>query len=160
MDGLDGNTITIIIATLAMVLGLYYFQSKQAAAAEKRLWDEISDVRGEISDIRREMSDIRGEITASENRLRGEIKDIETKLRGEIKESENRLRGEIKESETRLRNEIRAVDTRLERSVEANTRRFDETSAETRILINDVGVVKGALGVSTQSRERELVSAE
>ena len=168
MDGLDGNTITIIVTMLAVSLGLYYFLSKQVAAAEKRLRDEISDVRGEIAAVETQLRDeiresetrLRNEIRAVDTRLRDEITAVETRLRDEIRESETRLRGEIKESETRLRNEIRAVDTRLERSVEANTRRFDETSAETRILINDVGVVKGALGVSTQSRERELVSAE
>ena len=142
MDALDGNTITTIIAILAVSLGLYYFQSKQLAAAEKRLRGEISDIRGEISDIR-------GEITASE-----------TRLRDEIKASENRLRGEIEAAETRLRDEIRAVDIRLDKSVEATNRRIDETNVEIRILINDVGVIKGALGVSTQSREREPVSAE
>ena len=53
-----------------------------------------------------------------------------------------------------LRREIRAIKIRPVKSVEANSRRIDETNAEIRILI------KGALGVSSQSRERDLVSAE
>ncbi len=124
MDGLDGNTITNVLAILAMTLGLYYFLSRQITAVEKRL--------------REDMSDLRDEITASETRLRDEIKT----------------------SETRLRDEIKASEVRLEKSVEATNRRIDDTNAEIRILINDVGVVKGALGVSTQSREREPVATE
>ena len=117
MDGLDGNTITIILTIVAVMLGLYYFQSRQIAAVEKR-------------------------------------------LREDMESSETRLRDEIKASETRLRDEIKASDVRLEKSVEATSRRIDETNAEIRILINDVGMVKGALGVSTQSREREPARTE
>lgn len=117
MDGLDSNTITIILAVVAMTLGSYYFQLRQSAATEKRLRDDME---------------------ASETRLRDEIKAFETRLRDEIKPSE----------------------TRLEKSIESNNRRLDDTNAEIRILINDVGVIKGALGVSTQSREREPVRTE
>ena len=135
MDGLDGNTITTIIAILAVMLGLHYFQSRQIAAVDKRMREDMSD-------------------------LRDEIKASETHLRGEIEASETRLRDEIKDSETRLRDEITASETRLEKSIEATNRRIDETNAEIRILINDVGMVKGALGVSTQSREREPATTE
>ena len=124
MDGLDANTITIIIAIFAMTLGLYYFQSRQNTAMEKRLRDDISDLRDEL--------------TATETRLRGEIAT----------------------AETRLRDEIMATETRLIKGIEAANSRIDETNAEIRILINDVGVVKGALGVSTQSREREPARTE
>ena len=153
MDGIDGNTITIILTVVAVSLGLYYFQSRQIAAVDKRLRDDMSDLRDEISDLR-------SEITASETRLRDEITATEARLRDEIMASETRLRGEITATEARLRGEITATEDRLENSIEATNRRIDETNAEIRILINDVGVLKGALGVSTQSREREPVRTE
>ena len=164
MDGIDGNTFTIILMVVAVSLGLYYFQSRQIAAVDKRLRDDMSDLRDEISDLRSEITAsetrLRGEITATEDRLRDEIIASETRLRGEITATEDRLRGEIMASEARLRGEITTTEDRLENSIEATNRRIDETNAEIRILINDVGVLKGALGVSTQSREREPVRTE
>ena len=79
MDGIDGNTITIILTIVAMGLGLYYFQSKQIAAVEKRLREDMENVK----------SDLRSEIKAVETRLRDEIKAVETRLRDEITASEN-----------------------------------------------------------------------
>lgn len=42
----------------------------------------------------------------------------------------------------------------MNRRIDGTNQRIDEANAEVRILINDVGVIKGALGVATQSRER------
>ena len=116
MDGIDGNTLTIIITVIAMTLGLYYFQSKQIAAWEKRLRDEIR---------------------ASETRLSARIRGTNQR----IDETNDGIKGS---------------ETRLDRRIDETNRRIDETNAEVRILINDVGVIKGALGVATQSREREV----
>ena len=127
MDGLDGNTITIILTVVAMTLGSYYFQSRQNGAMEKRLREDID---------------------ASETRLRDEIKASETRLDKSIEATNRR----IDETNKRIDETTRRVD-------ETN-RRIDETNVEIRILINDVGVVKGALGVSTQSREREPMRTE
>ena len=118
MDGLDGNTIAIIVVMLVESLVFCYFWSRRLAAMEKRLMEDLSGLRREISGLR---LDIRA-----------------MSIR------------------PRPRKSVEASDRRFD---EIN-RRIDETNAEMRTLINDVGVVKGALGVSTQSRERELVSAE
>ena len=66
MNGLDGSAITIILAILVMSLGLHYFQSRQSTAMEKRLRDDMSDLRDEINafGIR-----LRDEIRASGTRL-------------------------------------------------------------------------------------------
>ena len=109
MNGIDGNTLTIIITVIAMTLTLRYFQSKRIAAWEKRLRDEI--------------------------------RAFETRLGARIDGTNG---------------EIRASETRLDRRIDETNRRIDETNTEVRILINDVGVIKGALGVATPSREREL----
>ena len=126
MDGLDGNTITIILTVVAMTLGSYYFQSRQNGAMEKRLREDID---------------------ASETRLRDEIKASETRLEKSIEATNRR----IDETNKRIDETTRRID---------ETNRRNETNVEIRILINDVGVVKGALGVSTQSREREPMRTE
>ncbi len=77
---------------------------------------------------------------------------------------------QIAAMEKRLRDGIRSITIRpdesdegaesIHRRIDETNRRIDDTNAEIRILINDVGVVKGALGVSTQSRESEPVRTE
>ena len=127
MNGIDGNTLTIIITVIAMTLGLRYFQSKRIAAWEKMLRDEIR---------------------AFETRLGARIDGTNQCI--------DDTNAEIKASEIRLRGEIKASETRLDRRIDETNRRIDETNTETRILINDIGVIKGALGVATQTRERAL----
>ena len=47
------------------------------------------------------------------------------------------------------------VDRSIESRFDAVDRRFERVENDIKILINDVGEVKGALGISRTSRERE-----
>ena len=50
------------------------------------------------------------------------------------------------------RQDMRDMERRLDK-------RFDQVEADVKILINDVGELKGATGVATASREHEPVGA-
>ena len=80
MNGIDGNTLTIIITVIAMTLGLYYFQSKQTAASEKRLRDEIAGAEtrlgARIDETNQRIDETNDEIKASEARLRDENQGV------------------------------------------------------------------------------------
>ena len=78
------QSLVIIIPTIALILGLYYFLTKQMNAMEDRLREDRRD---------------------SENRLRAEIKVVadsvenaKSELRGEIATAKSELRAEIADS--------------------------------------------------------------
>ncbi len=82
---------------------------------------------------------------AQENRLREDMRDMEGRLRGEIVASEDRLRGEIK-----------AVAESVETAKSELNHQLDRTDDKVSRLIQDVGVVQGAvLGISVQAGSRE-----
>ena len=123
--------LTTILTIIAVGVAVMVFQWRQNAAMERRLREDRME---------------------SEKRLHSEIttvaQSVETaksELRGEITAAEDRLRGEITAAKSELRGEIAAVARRLERN-DDNVRR----------LIQDVGVVQGAvLGVSIEREPRE-----
>ena len=125
------QSLVIIVPIGALILGMYYFQSKQAAAMENRLREDAKD---------------------SENRLRGEIKEVAESV--EIAKSE--LRTEIRE----LARLMEKGDSELAESVETAkselSHRMDRMDDKISRLIQDVGVVQGAvLGVSVEAVPRE-----
>ncbi len=88
---------------------------------------------------------------------------METRLREDIRDSENRLRAEIRvvvDSVETAKTELRAEIAALARSVEKGdsnlSHRLDRMDDKVSRLIQDVGVVQGAvLGVSVDAGTRE-----
>ena len=158
-----GVIAAIIAPPITVGVPLAVFQWRQNAAMEKRLREDMRE-----SDRR-----LRGEIAASEDRLRGEIaavaQSVETaksELRGEIAASEDRLRGEIaavaqsvETAKSELRGEIAAVAKAAEKSDAGINHRLDRNDDNVRRLIQDVGVVQGAvLGVSVETSPAETAT--
>ena len=120
-----------IVPVAALVLGLYYFLTKQ--------------------------------MNAMENRLREDARDLENRLREDMRESEDRLRDEIKAvaksvetAKSELRTEIAALARSVERGDSDLSHRMDRNDDKISRLIQDVGVVQGAvLGVSVEAVPRE-----
>ena len=125
------QSLVIIVPIGALILGMYYFQSKQAAAME--------------------------------NRLREDARDLENRLRGDMRESEDRLRDEIRAvaklvetAKSELRAEIAALARSVEKGDSDLSHRMDRNDDKISRLIQDVGVVQGAvLGVSVEAVPRE-----
>ena len=143
------QSLVIIVPIGALVLGLYYFQSRQMIAMETRL---------------------RGDMRDSETRLREDMRDLETRLRGEItavaqtvETAKSELRGEItavaqsvEMAKSELRGEIAAVARLVEKGDSNLGHRLDRMDDKISRLIQDVGVVQGAvLGVSVEAGTRE-----
>ncbi|MXY20025.1 MAG: hypothetical protein F4Y49_01675 [Dehalococcoidia bacterium] len=147
------QSLTITIPIGALFLGLYYFMSKQMTAMENRL---------------------RGDIQSMDTRLSGDIRDLDTRLSSDIRDSENRLRGEIAmvaesvetakselhgeiaTAKSELRGEIAAVAKAVEKGGSDLNHRMDRMDDKVSRLIQDVGVVQGAvLGVSIEAGSRE-----
>ena len=143
------QSLVIIVPIGALFLGLYYFQSKQSNAQENRLREDMRDMEGRL----------RGEIVASEDRLRGEIKAVAES----VETAKSQLRSEIKAvaesvetAKSQLRGEIKAVAESVETSKSELNHQLDRTDDKVSRLIQDVGVVQGAvLGISVQAGSRE-----
>ena len=123
--------LVIIIPTIALILGLYYFLTKQMNAMEDRLREDRRD---------------------SENRLRAEIKEVAES----VETAKSELRTEIRE----LARLMEKGDSELAESVETAkselNHRMDRMDDKISRLIQDVGVVQGAvLGVSVEAGSRE-----
>ena len=167
-----------LVPVAALVLGLYYFLTKQMNTMENRLREDSREsenrLRAETAVVAQSVetakSELRTEIVSVEERLRSEIKvvaeSVETaksELRAEIVSAEERLRSEIKvvaESVETAKSELRAEIAALAKSVEKGdadlSHRMDRTDDKISRLIQDVGVVQGAvLGVSVEAVPRE-----
>lgn len=114
------QSLVIIIPTIALILGLYYFLTKQMNAMEDRLREDRRD---------------------SESRLRAEIKVVAVS----VETAKSELRGEI----SNLARAVEKGDSDL-------SHRMDRMDDKISRLIQDVGVVQGAvLGVSVEAGSRE-----
>lgn len=114
----------IIIPTAALVLGLYYFLTKQMNAMENHLREDMRD---------------------SENRLRAEIAVVDKS---------------VETAKSELRAEIADLARLMEKGNSNLSHRMDRTDDKLSRLIQDVGVVQGAvLGVSVEAVPREQPAA-
>ena len=114
------QSLVIIIPTIALILGLYYFLTKQMNAMEDRLREDRRD---------------------SENRLRAEIKVVAVS---------------VETAKSELRAEIAALAKAVEKGDSDINHRIDRMDDKISHLIQDVGVVQGAvLGVSVEAGSRE-----
>ena len=136
------QSLAIIIPIAALVLGLHYFHTKQMNALEDRLRDDIKDV---------------------DNRLRADIRELarlmekgDSELADSVENARSELRGEIATAKSELRGEIVAVAQSVETTRSELNHRLDRTDDKISRLIQDVGVVQGALlGVSVGEGSRE-----
>ena len=168
MEGLNiSPNLTTILTVIAVGVAVMVFQWRQNAAMEKRLREDriesVKLLRSEIAAVAQSVetakSELRGEIVAAEDRLRGEIavvaQSIETaksELRGEITATEDRLRGEI----TAVAQSVETAKSELRGEIADVSRRLERNDDNVRRLIQDVGVVQGAvLGVSIEREPRE-----
>ena len=125
------QSLVIIIPTIALILGLYYFLTKQMNAMEDRLREDGRD---------------------SESRLRIEIKEVAES----VETAKSELRAEVRD----LASMVEKGDSDLARIVEKGdsdlSHRMDRMDDKISRLIQDVGVVQGAvLGVSVEATPRE-----
>jgi CRISPR/Cas system-associated protein Csm6 len=172
------QSLVIIVPIGALVLGMYYFQSKQMNAMKNRLREDTRDLENRLrEDIRESEDRLRGEIKVvaesvetAKSELRAEIKvvaeSVETaksELRAEIKvvaesveTAKSELRAEIVAAEERLRAEIKVVAESVKKGDADLSHRMDRNYDKISRLIQDVGVVQGAvLGVSVEAVPRE-----
>lgn len=125
------QSLIIIIPIGALVLGLHYFHTKQINTLEDRLREDRRD---------------------SENRLRAEIKVVADS----VETARSELRTEIAATEERLRAEITDFGRSVEKGDSDLSHRIDRMDDKISRLIQDVGVVQGAvLGVSVEPAPRE-----
>ena len=73
MNDVLTQSLATIIPTIALILGLYYFQSKQSAAMENRLREDIRDVK---SELRAEIKEVSDSVETAKSELRAEIKEV------------------------------------------------------------------------------------
>ena len=160
-----------IVPVAALVLGVYYFLTKQMNAIEDRMREDRREsenrLRAEIKVVAESVetakSELRAEIVASEDRLRAEIVASEDRLRSEIRElarlmekGDSELAESVETAKTELRGEIAAVAQSVETAKSELSHRMDRTDDKISRLIQDVGVVQGAvLGVSVEAVPRE-----
>ena len=91
--------------------------------------------------------------------IRQDIRDI----RQDMRDMEGRLNARMDRMDDRsdrMDDRFDRVDARFDRVDDRFDRvddKFDRVDADIKILINDVGELKGAAGISTSSREREPV---
>ncbi len=64
------QSLVIIIPIGALILGTYYFQSKQAAAMENRLREDMRDMEGRL---RGEIKEVAESVETAKSELRAEI---------------------------------------------------------------------------------------
>ena len=64
---------------------------------------------------------------------------------------------QIRQDMRDMRQDMRDMEGRLNARMDRMDDKLDRMDADIKILINDVGELKGAAGVSTGSREREPV---
>lgn len=147
MEGFNVSpNLTIILTVIGVGIAVMAFQWRQNVAMENRLREDRMESENRL---RGEIAAVAQSVETAEDRLRGEITAAEDRLRGEITAAEDRLRGEITAAKSELRGEIANVSRRLERN-DDNVRR----------LIQDVGVVQGAvLGVSIERETQEPAAA-
>ena len=147
------QSLVIIVPIGALVLGMYYFQSKQMNAIENRMRE---DRRESENRLRAEIKVVAESVETAKSELRAEIVASEDRLSGEIVASEDRLRAEIVAAEERLRGEIKVVAESVEKGDSDLNHRMDRTDDKISQLIQDVGVVQGAvLGIPTRAGSRE-----
>ena len=154
------QSLAIIIPIAALVLGLHYFHTKQMNALEDRLREYAKDSENRLREDMRE----------SEDRLRDEIKavaeSVETakfELRAEIaavarsvEKGDSDLAESVETAKSELRTEIAAVARSVETTRSELNHRIDRVDDKVSRLIQDVGVVQGALlGVSVGEGSRE-----
>lgn len=136
------QSLATIIPTIALIMGLYYFLTKQMNAMEDRLRDDIRDVDDRL---RADIKTVSDSVETAKSELRGEIATAKSELRAEIVAAEERLRGEIK-----------MVAESVEKGNSDLSHRIDRMDDKVSRLIQDVGVVQGAvLGVSVETAPRE-----
>ncbi len=149
-----------ILPVAALVLGVYYFLTKQMNAIENRMREDRREsenrLRAEIKAVAESVetakSELRAEIAAAEERLRGEIKVVAES----VETAKSELRGEIVAAEERLRGEIKVVAESVEKGNSDLSHRMDRADDKISQLIQDVGVVQGAvLGIPTRASSRE-----
>ena len=128
---MEGSTITLLVAILAMGITIMGFQWRQNAAMERWLREDSREL---------------------ERRLREDSRELERRLREDI----NSVAESVESAKIELRSEIKAVEERLVGRIKTVEGRLDITDSDVKILIGEVGLVKGAvLGVSAETNPRE-----
>ena len=178
MSDIAIQSLVNIVPVAALVLGLYYFLTKQMNAIEDRMREDRREsenrLRAEIKVVAESVetakSELRAEIVASEDRLRSEIRELarlmekgDSELAESVETAKSELRGEIaavaqsvETAKSELRGEIAAVAQSVETAKSELGHRMDRTDDKISQLIQDVGVVQGAvLGIPTRAGSRE-----
>ena len=147
------QSLLIIIPIGALILGLHYFHTKQMNALENRLREDIKDVDNRL---RADIKTVADSVETAKSELRDEIATAKSELRDEIATAKSELRTEIATAKSELRAEIANLAKTVEKGNSDLSHRMDRTDDKVGRLIQDVGVVQGAvLGVSVEAVPRE-----
>ncbi len=139
MGDISGETLSIIIAILvafggstALTLTLFSRLDRRFDAVERRIEGVERSVESRFDGVESRLDAIESRFDAVDRRFDAVERRIESVERS-------------------VESRFDAVDRRFE----AVERRFERVGNDINILINDVGEIKGILGISRASRERE-----
>ena len=146
------QSLGIIVPMVALFLGLYYFLTKQMNAMENRLRE---DNRGTENRLRAEIKEVAESVETTKSELRAEIavvaQSVET-AKSELRAEIAVVAQSVETAKSELRTEIRDLARLMEKGDSDLSHRMDRMDDKISRLIQDVGVVQGAvLGVSVEA---------